>query len=236
MTGSSPGALLLDVEGTTTAISFVTDVLFPFARERMAAALAGAEPGSALSGGVALLEEEYETDAELREAVPAFGDGAGYALALMDRDRKSTGLKAIQGLLWEEGYRSGALRAHVFDDVPAALRRWREAGARVYVFSSGSVLAQKLLFAHTEAGDLGAFFDGNFDTTVGAKREPEAYRRIVREVGLPAGQVLFLSDVVEELDAAREAGLRTGLLERPGNAPVGATDHPRHPGFDDILP
>lgn len=236
MSPGRPRALLLDVEGTTTAISFVSDVLFPFARERMAKALAEVQPGSALAEAVARLREEWEADGALREAAPEFGDGAACALALMDQDRKSTGLKAIQGLLWEEGYRSGALRAHVFDDVPEALRRWRAAGARVYVFSSGSVLAQELLFAHTEGGALTPLLDGHFDTTTGPKREPGAYRRIAEAVGLQASEVLFLSDVPAELDAAREAGMATGLLERPGNAPVGATDHPRHASFAEILP
>lgn len=236
MSGAAPRALLLDVEGTTTAISFVSDVLFPFARERMAAALARAEPGSALAEAVATLREEWERDDALREAVPDFGDGAACALALMDQDRKSTGLKAVQGLLWEEGYRSGALRAHVFPDVAPALGRWRAAGARVYVFSSGSVLAQQLLFAHSEAGDLLPLLDGHFDTTTGAKRDPEAYRRIAAEIGLTPGEILFLSDIVPELDGAREAGMATGLLERPGNAPVGESDHPRYRGFEAILP
>ena len=152
----------------------------------------------------------------------------------MDEDRKSTGLKAVQGLLWEEGYRSGALRAHVFADVPAAFARWRAAGLAIYVFSSGSVLAQRLLFAHSEAGDLSGLLDGHFDTTTGPKREPAAYRAIAREIGLAPEAVLFLSDVPAELDAARAAGMRTGLLERPGNVPAPGADHPRHASFADI--
>jgi enolase-phosphatase E1 len=236
VSAARPRAILLDVEGTTTAISFVTDVLFPFARKRLPGTLATVELGSALAEAVALLREEWQADGELREEVPEFADGAACALALMDRDRKSTGLKAIQGILWEEGYRNGALRAHVFADVPAALRRWREAGAQVFVFSSGSVLAQRLLFAHSEAGDLGGLLDGNFDTTSGSKREPEAYRRIAEAIGRPPAEVLFLSDSVAELDAASGAGMATGLLERPGNAPVGATRHPRHTSFAGIVP
>lgn len=236
MTGSPPQALLLDIEGTTTAISFVSDVLFPFARQRMARALAGSLPESPLADAVAVLRREWEQDPALREAIPAFGDGAACALALMDQDRKSTGLKAIQGILWEEGYRSGALLAHVFDDVPPALRRWRDRGARIWVFSSGSVLAQQLLFGHTELGDLRPLLEGYFDTTTGPKQESGSYARIAQEIGLPAPALLFLSDVPAELDAARDAGMQTGLLERPGNAPVGAIDHPRYRGFDAILP
>jgi enolase-phosphatase E1 len=226
--------VLLDVEGTTTAISFVADVLFPFARQRMREALAEGRPEGALAAGVALLREEWEGDEKLREAIPDFGDGSDCALALMDEDRKSTGLKAIQGVLWEEGYRDGTLRAHVFDDVPEALRRWREAGLRIFVFSSGSVLAQELLFAHTERGDLGGLLDGHFDTTIGPKREPASYEAIAAMLGIAPAEVLFLSDVVAELDAARAAGMRTALLERPGNAPVGDTDHPRYPDLASI--
>lgn len=232
----APRAVLLDVEGTTTAISFVSDVLFPFARERLETALAKAVPGSELAEAVALLRSEWESDTEARAAVPDFGSGAAYAATLMDEDRKSTGLKAVQGILWREGYRDGTLRAHVFADVPGALGRWREAGLRIFVFSSGSVLAQRLLFAHTGAGDLTGLLDGYFDTTTGPKRDPRSYTAIAETVGLPPGAVLFLSDVTPELDAAREAGMQTGLLLRPGNAPAGACDHRRYPDFDAILP
>lgn len=236
MSRERPCAVLLDVEGTTTAISFVTDVLFPFARERLSVALAAVEPGSSLAAAVALLREEWQADGELREEGTYFGNGTAYALALMDRDRKSTGLKAIQGILWEEGYRSGALRAHVFADVPAALRHWCQAGVQIFVFSSGSVLAQRLLFSHSEAGDLAGLFDGHFDTTSGSKREPEAYRRISESIGHPPAEVLFLSDVVAELDAASEVGMATGLLERPGNPPVDACHHSRYASFTGIIP
>ena len=231
-----PRAVLLDVEGTTTAISFVTDVLFPFARERMRAALGDVAPGDALAEAVERLRGEWQDDPALRATAPEFGDGAAVALALMAEDRKSPGLKAIQGILWKEGYRSGELRAHVFDDVPAALRRWRAAGLRLCIFSSGSVLAQQLLFTHTTAGDLTPLLDGYFDTTTGPKREAAAYDAIAEQLGLPSSRVLFLSDVIAELDAARAAGLQTGLVERPGNAPVGESDHPRHTGFDSVLP
>jgi enolase-phosphatase E1 len=142
----------------------------------------------------------------------------------MDRDRKSTALKSLQGRIWESGYRSGALRSHLYADVRPALERWRSEGKRVAIFSSGSVLAQRLLFAHTPEGDLTPMIDAFFDTTTGPKREAESYRRIAAALGMPPVGVLFVSDVAAELDAARAAGLKTALCVREGEAPP-----PGHP-------
>jgi len=138
---------------------------------------------------------------------------------LMDRDRKSTGLKSLQGKIWEEGYRSGELKSQVFPDVPLALERWHTAGLKVAIFSSGSVLAQKLLFAHATAGNLMKFIDAYFDTTSGPKTDPRSYRQISSELKLGPQQILFISDVNAELDAAIEAGMQDALCIRPGNAP-----------------
>jgi enolase-phosphatase E1 len=138
---------------------------------------------------------------------------------LMDRDRKSTGLKSLQGRIWQEGYDRGELKSQVFRDVPAALRDWKSKKLGVRIFSSGSVLAQKLLFAHTEVGDLTEFLCGYFDTNIGPKTEPESYRRIANEYRLLASEVLFVSDMTRELDAAQRAGLQTLLCVRPGNLP-----------------
>jgi len=132
----------------------------------------------------------------------------------IDEDRKHTALKALQGLLWEAGYNLGAYRAHFYPDAAAALRRWHAAGHALYVYSSGSVPAQQLFFGHSEAGDLRPLISGWFDTEIGGKRDAESYRRIVGTIGRPADTILFLSDVVEELDAARSAGLNTTLLDR----------------------
>ena len=228
----SPRGILLDIEGTTTSIAFVHDVLFPHARARLDAACARASSDPRLAEAVATLREEHEKEpgAEL----PAFGSGAPYARHLMESDRKSTGLKLLQGLIWEEGYRTGALRGHVFVDVPEALARWRRSGVRLRVFSSGSVLAQKLLFGHTEHGDLTVHFEGFHDTTTGAKRDAGAYAKIAGAFGLPPAEIAFLSDTVAELDAAAAAGMRTALMIRPGNAPADPGPHPSHRTFAEL--
>lgn len=227
------GAVLLDIEGTTTALSFVHDVLFPYARERLEAACARAARDPRFAEALALLRREHagETAAD----VPAFGAGPPYAAWLMERDRKSTGLKALQGLIWESGYRGGALSAPLFADVPGALVAWRRAGMRLGVFSSGSVHAQRLLFAHTEHGDLTGFFELWADTTTGSKREAGSYAAIAARFGLSPARILFLSDAVGELDAARAAGMATGLLTRPGNPPVDPGPHTVHPDFTTLL-
>jgi enolase-phosphatase E1 len=138
-------------------------------------------------------------------------------------------------MIWQTGYHSGTLRSHVFPDVPVRLREWASAGIPVRIYSSGSVAAQKLFFAHTEAGDLTGLLSGYYDTTIGSKREPASYRAIARDVQLSPGELLFLSDVPEELDAAQQAGLATGLVERPGNPPTPPAQHPRIHSFDEIL-
>jgi enolase-phosphatase E1 len=220
-------AVLTDIEGTTTPLSFVLDVLFPYARRRLDAACASGDPRFAEA--LRHLREEYPGD-------PAtFGNGAAYAHRLMDHDRKSTGLKMLQGLLWEEGYLSGELRGQVWPDVADALRAWKERGIRARVFSSGSVLAQKLLFGHSDQGDLLPCFEGFHDTTTGPKQDAASYVAIAGAFGLPPGEILFLSDVTAELDAARDAGMRTGLLVRPGNRPAEPNGHPVHHSFSDLI-
>ncbi|HWM94943.1 MAG TPA: acireductone synthase [Thermoanaerobaculia bacterium] len=213
----SLGAVLTDIEGTTTSISFVYDVLFPYAAARLEEYCSKPDPDPELADALAHLRREHAEEAARDASLPPFGNGAGYARRLMAEDRKSTGLKLLQGVIWDEGYRTGALRSHVFPDVPPALAAWRAAGIRLRVFSSGSVRAQKLLFAHTGAGDLTPLFEGFHDTTTGPKREATSYTAIAEAYALPAGEILFLSDVREELDAAAEAGMQTGLLVRPGN-------------------
>ena len=234
---TDPRAVLTDIEGTTTPLSFVLDVLFPYARRRLDAACASAcEPGnSRFAEALGLLRQEHEAERASGADLPDFGDGAPYAHFLMDRDRKSTGLKMLQGLLWEEGYRAGELHGQVYADVAAALRAWQERGVCVRVFSSGSVLAQKLLFGHSDQGDLLPFFEGFYDTTTGPKQEAESYRKIAADFGLPAADILFLSDVTAELGAARAAGMRTGLLVRPGNRPAEPDGHPIYHNFSELL-
>ncbi len=231
---TSVRAVLTDIEGTTTPVSFVYDVLFPYAEQRLEEACARADSEPSIAAAVARLRAECEEEATTAKGLPAFGDGAPYARYLMGRDRKSTGLKALQGLIWEQGYRHGTLRAQIFDDVPGALDRWQKAGLRLRVYSSGSILAQKLLFAHTDHGDLTPFFEGYHDTTTGPKKEAGSYRAIAADYGLPENQVLFLSDVVAELDAAAAAGMQTALLRRPGNAPTEPGPHPAYRSYDEL--
>lgn len=226
--------ILLDIEGTTTPLAFVTETLFPYARERLEEACA--KPGPEIDEALELLRQEHHRERKQGEEVPDFGTGAAYAAYLMDDDRKSTGLKMLQGILWRRGYGDGTLRGEVFDDVPEALEAWRKAGLRLRIFSSGSVEAQKLLFAHSDHGDLTGHFEGYHDTRTGAKKTPEAYRKIAQAFDLPPKRILFLSDNLEELDAARDAGLRTGLLDRPGNPPVPEHDHPVYETFRPLLP
>lgn len=229
-------AVLTDIEGTTTSISFVYDTLFPYAEARLEEACRRALDDPAIAAALATLRREYEAEAASGAAVPPFENGAPYARHLMRLDRKSTGLKALQGLIWEEGYRSGEIRGHLFPDVAPALARWHAAGIRLRVFSSGSVQAQRLLFGHSEAGDLTPYFEGFHDTTTGPKQEPDSYRAIAAAFDLPAEEILFLSDVRGELNAAREAGMETGMLVRPGNRPAEAGGHRAYHSFEEVLP
>ena len=218
-------AILLDIEGTTTPIAFVHDVLFSYARDHVREFLA-ANPAAE---DIALLREEHANDVG---APPLTNDIAAYVEWLIKLDRKSTALKSLQGKIWRRGYEEGSLKSQVFADVPPAFERWRERGLRISIFSSGSVLAQQLLFAHTDVGDLTPFIDSYFDTKVGKKGEAESYRKIAEAMSLEPEQILFISDVVAELDAANEAGMKTLLSIRPGNAP--AEQYPSIRSFDEI--
>lgn len=201
-----PRAILLDVEGTTTSVAFVHDVLFPYARARLEAFV-----------------RAHVGDPEVR-AVMAEADVATL-LRWMDEDRKATPLKTIQGLVWREGYASGALRGHVYEDAAKALRAWHERGISLWVFSSGSIEAQRLLFSRSDHGDLGALFSGHFDTTTGPKHEPASYAKIARSIGVDPKDVLFFSDAPREIDAARAAGMRALEVRRDGApAPEGAIE------------
>jgi enolase-phosphatase E1 len=224
---TSARAVLLDIEGTTTPIAFVKDVLFPFARSNAASFLAAHRQQPEVQGDLALLAEERRRENDYQDGAPPgeSSDPLPFLFWLMDRDRKSTALKALQGRIWRDGYESGALVAEVYPDVVPTLARCRSAGIDVSIFSSGSVLAQRLLFAHTNGGDLRPYLSAYFDTTTGGKKEPASYTRIASELGLAPGQILFVSDVAEELDAAEQAGMEVALCVRPG-APEPTT--PRH--------
>jgi enolase-phosphatase E1 len=209
--------ILLDIEGTTTPIAFVHDVLFTYARDHVKEFLQANAGKEEVRADVALLREEHADDVSKdRNPPPLVADYVEWLIAL---DRKSTGLKSLQGKIWRQGYQDGSLKSQVFADVAPALQRWRQQGLSINIFSSGSVLAQKLLFAHSELGDLTRFIDGYFDTNVGKKGEAESYRRIAENMQLPAAHILFISDVIDELNAAHEAGMKALLSIRPGNAP-----------------
>ncbi|MDC0745646.1 acireductone synthase [Polyangium mundeleinium] len=219
--------IVTDIEGTTTSISFVTDTLFAHAR----ASLVSFVRTHAGEARVVSALDAARTEA----GDPSLSDTAVLTLWLrwIDEDRKATSLKAIQGMIWEEGYHAGAYRSHVYADVPGALARWKARGIGLAVFSSGSVLAQRLLFGHTIEGDLAGLFDGWFDTTTGKKADPASYARIAAALEVAPHEVLFLSDVKAELDAARAAGLLRVGLARDGAPPL--VDHPTARSFDDIV-
>lgn len=209
--------ILLDIEGTTTPIAFVHEVLFSYARAHARDFLRNNQDSDEVRADIALLREEHAADVSNNLQPPE--SIADYIDWLIDRDRKSTGLKSLQGKIWRQGYLDGSLKSQVFADVAPALERWHAAGVRISIFSSGSVLAQQLLFAHTDAGDLTKFIDGYFDTNVGKKGEAESYRKIAAALDLKPSKILFISDVVAELEAAQGARMKTLLSIRPGNSP-----------------
>jgi enolase-phosphatase E1 len=217
---------LLDIEGTTTPIAFVTGTLVPYARTRLHGYLE--RHGASMQPA---FRREYDADDEARRTVPPWDAAdaqAGverYAQWLMDHDRKSSALKELQGRIWEDGYRAGELIAPVYPDVAPAFARWRQDGHALGIFSSGSVLAQQWLFRRSTAGDLTPHLTWYFDTGVGRKQDAASYERIARETGEPAGSITFISDVAAELDAARAAGMQTIMTLRPGNHPQPEHSH-----------
>lgn len=233
--------ILIDIEGTTTPIAFVTQTLVPYARTRLRAYLERQASALHRAPLVEAFRREHEADDEALRSGPAWsGERAplecveAYAVWLMERDRKSPALKELQGQIWEDGYRAGELVAPVYADVEPAFRRWRQDGHALGIFSSGSVRAQQWLFRCSTAGDLTPHLQWYFDTHVGPKREAASYRRIAQETGTAPGDILFISDVAAELDAARVAGMTTALTQRPGNPPQPKHDHRVVSSFDEI--
>ncbi|HEY3521288.1 MAG TPA: acireductone synthase [Rhodanobacteraceae bacterium] len=223
-------AILTDIEGTTSSIAFVRDVLFPYSRERLPDFI-----------------EVHADDPEVRRCLREVAREAGAAedgdrrvvletlLRWIEEDRKATPLKALQGMIWKDGYQRGAYRAHLYPEVAAKLREWKARGLRLYVYSSGSVQAQKLFFGYSEAGDLLPLFDGFFDTEIGGKRERGAYLRIAEAIGLTPDRLMFLSDIEAELDAARGAGMRTAQVCRPPERCRPDAKHPCVTDFGSIV-
>ena len=233
--------ILLDIEGTTSSVSFVYDVMFPFVRRELDQYLCTNWDSAGLNEVCDLIAKDagYEsftawcgckTEVSKQQQLLR-----AEVLRLMDSDIKATGLKALQGLIWQSGFESGEMRAHIYDDVLPAIQAWNEAGYDVRIFSSGSIAAQKLFFGHTVVGDVLHLFQGHYDTTTGPKKEAASYQAIAKDFGLPPAQILFLSDVPDELAAARTAKLQTGLCKRPGNAKVVAGHgHPEITSFDQV--
>lgn len=245
MSDANTSAILLDIEGTTTPIVFVYEVLFPFAHQHVKEFIQQHRESADVRRDIAALKADYLADLASGNEPPPWRDDAddssldsisAYVHWQMKEDRKSTALKSLQGKIWEAGYRSGQLLSQVYADVPTAFARWRQQKKKIYIYSSGSILAQKLLFAHTTYGDLSGYINDYFDTTTGPKRVAASYQAIVEKIAAPAGEVLFLSDVIAELDAARNAGMQTALCVRPGNAEVESTIHTAVLTFDVVFP
>lgn len=220
--------ILLDIEGTTSSIDFVHEVMFPFARKRVPDFVTSNWDSDDLNGCIELLANDLgkssveswlsgDTETNQQTVIDAVTD-------MIDNDVKATGLKQLQGIIWKSGFHSGEMVAHLYDDSAPAIKEWKKQGLDLRIYSSGSIAAQKLFFGHSVAGDLLNLFSAHYDTTTGPKKEAESYRKIAADVGVDANQIVFVSDVPAELDAAAEAGLQTVLSIRPGNAAVENVD------------
>jgi enolase-phosphatase E1 len=214
-------AIVTDIEGTTTSISFVFDVLFPYARKHIAAFVRSNLDTPAVQRELDAINREVGQTLSTEQAIEQLVDW-------IDQDRKVTPLKSLQGMIWKQGYANRQFTGHVYPDAAEYLRKWHDEGIKLYVYSSGSIAAQKLLFGHSDLGDLTPLFSGYFDTTIGMKRDSGSYQRIAEELGLEAEQILFLSDSVEEIDAAVAAGMQTAWLVRDHQHTTGSRHPPCH--------
>ena len=219
-------AIVTDIEGTTSSLSFVKEVLFPYSHAHLADFVRHHADESPVK---ALLEEVCQIASKQLNTEQVITQLINW----IDQDKKVTPLKSLQGLIWEAGYRQGDFTGHVYTDAAENLKKWHSQGLDLYVYSSGSVYAQKLLFAHTDFGDLTPLFSGYFDTHIGGKQQAESYQHIAEAIGLPAEQLLFLSDISEELNAAKAAGFATIQLIREGSFDT-QTNHSQVNNFDDI--
>ena len=234
--------ILLDIEGTTTPVDFVYRTLFGYARENLATFLHRSSNEPEVRTCVDRLKAQHAIDRQSAQNPPEWPTGqmseldsaARYGLWLMEHDSKIGPLKALQGLIWQEGYHSGMLQGEVFADVPRAFDRWRRQGKEISIYSSGSILAQEMLFRTTRFGDLTAGIKSFFDTRVGNKTSTESYKKIAVDSGYPENQFLFFSDTVGELDAARSAGMQTALVVRSSKADVESVGHIAIKSFDEV--
>ncbi len=220
-------AIVTDIEGTTSSLSFVKDVLFPYARQHMAAFITENETLPAVAEQVAEVKRIAGSDLDLQGVIDTLTQW-------IDEDQKITPLKALQGMIWQAGYENGDFTGHVYADAHENLKKWQAAGIKLYVFSSGSVKAQKLIFGFSDFGDMTSLFSGYFDTNIGAKREAVAYENILAEIDLPATDVLFLSDIEQELDAAKVVGLQVLQLVRPEDGTVASINHSGVKSFNEV--
>ncbi len=226
MSSHTVRAIVTDIEGTTTDIAFVHKVLFPYAREALPDFVRSQAHSPQVAADLTATAQLAEKpDADREELITILLDW-------IDQDRKATPLKSLQGKIWQAGYENGDFQGHIYPDAQRELTRWHAQGALLGVYSSGSIAAQQLLFGHSDFGDMRPLFQAWFDTTTGAKREVASYRKIAQTLALQPSDIVFLSDVTEELDAAREAGLQTIHLVRDGS--IARTDHEAVTRFDDI--
>jgi enolase-phosphatase E1 len=203
-------AIITDIEGTTTSVAFVYEVLFPYAKEHIPSYIKNHSQQIDVIEQLQLINIEVGKSLLINEAIEQL-------LQWMDEDKKVTPLKNLQGMIWEDGYKTNRFQGHVYDDVPANIKKWHDTGIPVSIYSSGSIKAQKLLFSHSIAGDLTPWLSGYFDTTIGAKKDHQSYLKIANEINKSPTEILFLSDITEELDAASQSGMQTVLLTRNKN-------------------
>jgi enolase-phosphatase E1 len=219
-------AIVTDIEGTTSSILFVKDVLFPYARANLPGYVQSHAGDPRVKPLLDDVCKEVGSELSLEQII-------GQLIRWIDEDKKVTPLKSLQGLIWEAGYRQGDFKGHLYADAAEKLKSWKAGGLDLYIYSSGSVYAQKLLFGHTEYGDLTPLFSGYFDTHIGGKREQQSYDNIAKQLDIPANRLLFLSDIKEELDAAKAAGFATIWLTRD-SAPDPQAEHRQVSNFDQI--
>ena len=222
--------VLMDIEGTLISIAYVRDILFPFAKYRLAPFLHERRRDLDVLRWTAICQDAIERETGTR---PAYEELPAILTGWIDQDRKLAGLKVLQGMIWDEGYRQGAFAPKLYGDVLPALTQWRARGIRLGIYSSGSEQAQRLLFTHTNVGDVTSLFEHYFDTNVGEKKAASSYRTISEQIGLPPRSILFLSDVERELDAAALTGFMTAHIVRPGTD--ASTRYPTHPDLTHLL-